>query len=560
MQFEDMVSIPAGPSQLISALCDEIGLEDIINRAVTWEPSYWKISPGTHVKALVINILCSRMPLYRIAEFYETQDTEQLFGKGCSAAFFNDDALGRTLDRLFEAQSWKVYSELSLTVLRTLGLPLDLLHADTTSFSLQGDYPDQDDLRITYGYNKDNRPDLKQIVIGLGVTPQRLPVIAKVENGNLDDKTWNHTFIKRARSVLTQEEWDGLTYVADSALATQENLLLMKQEGLAFITRLPDSFSLSAELKEEAMWREVWQEVEADAQEGERSVYRVQSFDRELYGQALRFVVVHSSQLEAKQRETLQRQMRKEKEKIDQALQSLAVERFACEHDAQQRITAFGKQQKWKWHAIDLETQSETYRLPRAKRGRPKADELPETAMQWCITVGELRYDEEALLMQAHKQGLFVLATSHSESEAWNSPHVLKTYKGQAAAETRFRLLKDPVMLDAIYLKQPKRVDALGVVFVMALLIYGLLEWRVRENLKQESEPLLLPGKRKSFEPTGEMLLALLKTIQVIHVTLGGNRIRGLSAHVDDQVKRIIRLAGHDISIYTDTTDLPGEV
>lgn len=27
MQFEDMVSISAGPSQLIAALCDEIGLE-----------------------------------------------------------------------------------------------------------------------------------------------------------------------------------------------------------------------------------------------------------------------------------------------------------------------------------------------------------------------------------------------------------------------------------------------------------------------------------------------------------------------------------------------------
>ncbi|SDT35902.1 Transposase [Paenibacillaceae bacterium GAS479] len=553
MQFEDMVSISAGPSQLISALCDEIGLEDIINGAVSWEPSYWKVSPGTHIKALVINILCSRMPLYRIEEFYETQDTEQLFGKGYVPASFNDDALGRTLDRLFEAQSWKVYSELSLTVLRTLELPLDLLHADTTSFSLQGDYSDQSDLRITYGYNKDNRLDLKQIVIGLGVTPQRLPVIAKVENGNLDDKTWNHTFIKRARTVLTQEEWDGLTYVADSALATQENLLLMRQEGLAFITRLPDSFSLSAELKEEAMWREDWHEVEPDAREGHRSAYRVQSFDRELYGQALRFVVVHSSQIEAKQRETLQRQMSKEREKIDQALRSLASERFACEHDAQQRMAAFGNQQKWKWHGIDLKAESETYPLPRMKRGRPKADERPAMAVQWRITVGELHYEEEALLMQAQKQGLFVLATSHPESETWTSTRVLQTYKGQAAAETRFRLLKDPVILDAIYLKQPRRVEALGVVFVMALLIYGLLEWRVRENLKQEKEPLILPGKRKSFEPTGEMLLALLKTIQVIHVTMDGTRIRGLSAHVDDQVKRIIRLAGHDISIYTDT-------
>jgi hypothetical protein len=32
----------------------------------------------------------------------------------------------------------------------------------------------------------------------------------------------------------------------------------MKQEGLSFITRLPDFFSLTQELKEEAMWREDW--------------------------------------------------------------------------------------------------------------------------------------------------------------------------------------------------------------------------------------------------------------------------------------------------------------
>jgi transposase len=329
MQFENMVSISAGPSQLIAALCDEIGLEDLINDSLTWEPSYWKLSPGTHIKAMIINILCSRMPLYRISEFYATQDVEQLFGPNGEAAAFNDDALGRTLDRLFEAQSWKVFSELSLTVIRTLGLPLDRLHADTTSFSLQGDYLDQEDLKIMYGYNKDKRPDLKQIVIGLGVTPERLPVIAKVEDGNLDDKTWNQTFIRRARAVLTQEEWEGLTYVADSALATQENFLLMKQERLSFITRLPDSFSLTQELKEEAMWRENWYEIPAEAAEDERrSVYRVQSYERELYGQPLRFVVVHSSQLEERQRETLLRQMSKEKGKLDHALRSLASERL----------------------------------------------------------------------------------------------------------------------------------------------------------------------------------------------------------------------------------------
>ena len=118
--------------------------------------------------------------------------------------------------------------------------------------------------------------------------------------------------------------------------------------------------------------------------------------------------------------------------------------------------------------------------------------------------------------MQAQKQGLFVFVTDHAESEAWDSARVLQTYKGQAAAETRFRLLKDTVILEAMYVKQPSRVEALGIVFVMALLMYGLLEWRVREQMKKE-KLLILQGKRKRFAPTGEMLLALLKTIGVIH-------------------------------------------
>lgn len=551
VQLESMVSIAAGPSQLIAALCDEIGLETLINEAVEWHPSYCKVSPGMHVKAMVINILCSRMPLYRVSEFYHELDVELLFGSAYTATDFNDDALARTLDRLYDAQSWKIYSQLALSVLRHIGLPLEVVHSDTTSFSLHGDYSDQEDLNITYGYNKDGRPDLKQIVIGLGVTPQRLPIIGKIEDGNTDDKTWNTAFITKLREVLAEEEWNGLTYVADSALATMDNVLLMKQKGLSFITRLPDTFSLSSELKEEAGWRDQWQDVQVTNEEDGRSRYRLQSFERELYGQPLRFVVVHSSHLEAKQQETLERQMNKEREKMAKALRTLSAAQYACEHDAQQAIAAFRKQHKWKFHEAALVSVPETYTLPRTGRGRPKEGEKPETAVRWRIVASDIGPQEEALLAITTKQGMFVLMTSHKESPAWTSEKILQTYKGQAAAETRFRLLKDPSVLNAIYLKQPSRIEALGTVFIMALLLYGLLEWRVRENLKQEKEPILLPGKRKSFTPTAEMLLAMLKSIQVIVGTMGEQRIRAVSAHVNDNVKRIVRLAGYDIAIYT---------
>jgi len=37
---------------------------------VTWVPKLCRLSPGTLLEALVINILVARKPLYRLEEFY----------------------------------------------------------------------------------------------------------------------------------------------------------------------------------------------------------------------------------------------------------------------------------------------------------------------------------------------------------------------------------------------------------------------------------------------------------------------------------------------------------
>ena len=86
------------------------------------------------------------------------------------AAAFNDDALGRVLEKL------AVHGR---TVGGTLGVRWQalgqaaptLLHTDTPSLSLCGDYPgssaDGAAPHITYGYSKAHRPDLKPIVLGL---------------------------------------------------------------------------------------------------------------------------------------------------------------------------------------------------------------------------------------------------------------------------------------------------------------------------------------------------------------------------------------------------------
>nr|WP_245976849.1 hypothetical protein [Oceanobacillus arenosus] len=115
-------------------------------------------------------------------------------------------------------------------------------------------------MEITYGYSKQHRPDLKQIVLSMSVTPERIPILATVKNGNTDDKTWNFTFIQKLRDILSEEEWGQLIYQADSALITKDNLREIRGN-LHFIFRLPETFNLSSELKEKVWEKDKWEEV-----------------------------------------------------------------------------------------------------------------------------------------------------------------------------------------------------------------------------------------------------------------------------------------------------------
>jgi len=102
-----------------------------------------------------------------------------------------------------------------------------MLHGDTTARLVYGDYPKEEEgvLGITYGYNKEHR-NLKQFKIGLVVTEEGYPVLGEVLDGNLDDKTWNKKLLEKLPQHFTLEDLQTVVYVADSALVTEDNLLI----------------------------------------------------------------------------------------------------------------------------------------------------------------------------------------------------------------------------------------------------------------------------------------------------------------------------------------------
>jgi transposase len=77
-----------------------------------------------------------------------------------------------------------IRKEVFFAVADLLNLEVDLLFFDTTSTYLETE--DEGELK-KYGHSKDHRPDLPQIVIGLAVTKEGIPVKCWVLPGNTSD-------------------------------------------------------------------------------------------------------------------------------------------------------------------------------------------------------------------------------------------------------------------------------------------------------------------------------------------------------------------------------------
>jgi transposase len=197
--------------------------------------------------------------LYTMDDFFEDKALPLLvpWDPDIDIDDINDDRAARVLDAMWDADPQKVFSAVANESIHIHELDTSIIHGDTTSKSFQGvfDNTDGDELApiVTFGHNKDHRPDLKQLIFGVGTTADGIPIMAEVTDGNESDKTLNGRWIKNLRSVLGKDIQDFLLYVADSALVTTPNLHLMDKYHIDFISRLPGTFSIEEELKRNCM-------------------------------------------------------------------------------------------------------------------------------------------------------------------------------------------------------------------------------------------------------------------------------------------------------------------
>ncbi len=110
-----------------------LGLVKIINDLV---PVEMAVEPGLIVLGLILDTLSGRSPLYHLEKTFEDYDQQVLFGQVFPPGYFNDDNVGRIMDRIYEVGTQKIFSAISVAALRHFTVSTKHVHFDTTSVNV----------------------------------------------------------------------------------------------------------------------------------------------------------------------------------------------------------------------------------------------------------------------------------------------------------------------------------------------------------------------------------------------------------------------------------------
>src|SRR4029434_9643425 len=313
--------------------------------------------------------------LYKVGKRLEARGMLALLQPGLTRAALNDYRLGHILKALFAANLNKVYSAVALNALEVYAIATPWLHQDTTTIALYGAYADEPKTpgapRPAYGHSKDGRDDLKQVLLSLGVSGDGgVPVRLGMRDGNRSDSVETPVAIEECLA-LGCEGVRGI--VADSKAYSRRTLGLCLEHGLGLITLVPRTWAIRQELE---AWGQQQPTLpllvekpgrtkdEAPRRWHGHSVMRqgeVEYSDGRVTWEAIRFVVVHSSQLAHQQTQTYASGQGKEAEVVADRVERVQAQWFACLPDAEAAIAAYegrgpgqrGRRPRpWRYHTV----------------------------------------------------------------------------------------------------------------------------------------------------------------------------------------------------------------
>jgi transposase len=516
-------------------------------------PPHWKgpLSPGEVLAIWLLFLVSQGDHCLNHVEPWVAQHRgtlSALLGKEVLPNCAHDDRLADWLTRLGGSDSFSgLERDLNQQTIRVYQLPTDTVRIDTTTANSYAEILSEQGL-LQFGHSKDD-PDRPQLKIAAGVLdPLGLPLTTVVVPGNSTDDPLYVPVIQEVQQSLGV---GGRTYVGDckmAALATR-----------VFVAAGQDFYlcPLSENQLSRAGRQELLQPV-FDRTQGLERVWRpgAEGQPDELVAEGFAVDVELTATVSDQEVRWTERRWLVRSLAYAQA-QEAALERRLQRATAQLRDLVTRKQgKKPLFHAGLLEAAAaivmrhgvdgllsytvRTLGQTRQIRGYRDRPARQETEVFFAIDV---RREETLIEEKKREMGWQVYGTN---ALAMTLPQVVWAYRGQYRIEDDWSRLKGrPLGLTPMYLQDEQRMQGLVYLLSLALRVLTLLEWVVRERLRQEGRKLQgvyagQPG-RKTTRPSAELLLGAMKTISVSLVEVNG-QVQALLSPLTEVQKRLLEL------------------
>ncbi|MFZ1438193.1 MAG: IS1634 family transposase [Candidatus Microthrix subdominans] len=551
-----------GAVPIVNHSLDRIGLDAIIDAHLPANDARLRLDPAVVIGLLVRNLTIDHQPIYALAEWAAEFDPA-LFGLDAGDVDgLNDDRTGRMLDRLFDTDRASLITRTVLAAVREFDINMDQLHNDSTTVTFSGGYHDatghtrgdKPTPTITYGHNKDHRPDLKQLLCVLTVSADgAVPVAFRVEDGNTSDDpthipTWDELVALVGRSDFL--------YVADSKLANRPAMDHIDSHGGRFVTILPRT------RKEDRQFRDRIATHPAEWTEAHRRpAGRIGDPDQTFHTtpapagpsvEGYRIIWVRSSTKIDRDTESRRARIAKGIAAIDDLNQKLAAPRNRTKTKVAVQVaadTALKDAGADRWVDYTI-TEHSTETLRQEKRGRPG----PNTRYRKIVTTHHrivFTINEPLVAHDAASDGCFPLITNDT---TLTDPEVLAAYRYQPNLERRNHILKDHQTVAPVYLQAPHRIEALLLCQFLALLTGALLERHIRTAMADTNQTsiALYPEHRPCTTPSAQRILQIFAGVARHHLTdTDGNTIQTFQPDLTPHQHQILELLDIPTTTYT---------
>lgn len=483
--------------------------------AITIKGKEREVPTGQVIETLILNRLSLRpTPISRVEDWARGQAVEEVYGFTGEA--LNDDRIGRALDEI-HPHLMDLWASLVVKGAQSYHLRLDQLHSDVTRLAFEGDYdgvPAATETgqvlpRINHGFTGKEDPSRKQVTLSLSVAADGgVPAWFRVADGNASD---NRAYPAHLAAVRERLHLDKPLVVGDSKLITRPNMLAFCRVGARFIgptglTEIDRTLLLNLWQRGEPMHQlEEVPEEEAARRKGKGvpicRYWGLEAGEPLLDGDRgtsypLRRLFVQS---------------------LD--------DRKAARH---QRARDLARAHRELW-ILKGRLGRPAYR-DRALLERKVTEALTKVKHYLraeIVDTGnglDLRWqlNRERLRGEARFDGIYCVLTNQTHAEA-TLQGVFLAYKGQSKVEGRFRVVKHPpIQVRPIWLHQPRRIESLIFVVMVALFLFALIEREARRVVEESGEVFtgLRPEGRDKLPVTAERLFEVFAPLNLVRQRL----------------------------------------